>query len=287
MPDANLWDADLADLEKRDNAQRGRLPYPWKGVLDPREAINVSIDRYEPSPDLMPFLDRIWIMKWEQGGRRAEEQRFLPSPNAHFVIGLGQAMLVGVTRKVHGYALEGTGRVLGLRFRVGGLRPFLTGPVARLTDRRVSASLLTGGDDETVETMISAAKCDEAMISIAEGFLRARVPKSDPMADLACAAVDLARQTDGLLRAEDLADRMGVSLRSLQRLFLQYVGVSPKWVIRRYRLQQAAWRLAQGENEPLSHLAADLGYFDQAHLARDFVALLGCSPSDYRRRQRR
>jgi AraC-like DNA-binding protein len=165
------------------------------------------------------------------------------------------------------------------------LRPFLTGPVARLTDRKVSATVLTGVPDETVEAMISAAQGDEAMIRNAEALLRARSPKPDPMGDLACAAVDFARSKDGPLRAEELADKMGVSLRSLQRLFREYIGASPKWVIRRYRLQEAAWRLAQGDDELISHLAADLGYFDQAHLARDFVAMLGCSPSDYRERQ--
>ena len=277
----------MAELEKRDSVERGRLPYPWKGMLDPKEAAKrVGVDRYEPSPDLMPFLDRIWIMRWDLRGCRAGEQRFLPSPNAHFVIGLGQATLAGVTRKVNGFAFEGAGRILGLRFRAGGLRPFLTGPVARLTDRKVSAAMLTGVPDETVVAAISAAESDEAMIRGAEAFLRARLPEPDPMADLACAAVDCARREDGPLRAEELADRSGLSLRSLQRLFHDYVGVSPKWVIRRYRLQEAAWRLAQGDDAPLSHLAADLGYFDQAHLARDFVAMLGCPPSDYRERQR-
>jgi AraC-like DNA-binding protein len=277
----------VAELEKRDSAARGRLPYPWRGMLNPHEAVKrVSIDRYEPSADLKPFLDRIWIMKWDLRGRSAEEQQLLPSPNAHFVVGLGQAALVGVTRKMHSFAFEGAGQVLGLRFRAGGLHPFLTGPVARLTDRKVSATVLTGVADESVEAMISAAQDDEAMIHSAEALLRARSPKSDPMADLASAAVDFARKEDGPLRAEELADQIGVSLRSLQRLFREYVGVSRKWVIRRYRLQEAAWRLAQGDDQFLSHLAASLGYFDQAHLARDFVAILGCSPSDYRERQR-
>jgi streptomycin 6-kinase len=150
-------------------------------MLDPHESVKrVSIDRYEPSADLKPFLDRIWIMKWDLRGRSAEEQQFLPSPNAHFVVGLGQAALVGVTRKVHSSAFEGAGQVLGLRFRAGGLRPFLEGPVARLTDRKVSASVLTGVADESVEAMISAGQDDEAMIHSAEALLRARSPKSDP-----------------------------------------------------------------------------------------------------------
>ena len=87
------------------------------------------------------------------------------------------------------------------------------------------------------------------------------------------------------MHAEALADAMGVSLRTLQRLFRDYVGVSPKWVIRRYRLQEAATRLAQGLDQPLADLAASLGYFDQAHLAREFTQLFGCPPSEYQQSQ--
>ncbi|KAA0075682.1 AraC family transcriptional regulator [Paraburkholderia sp. T12-10] len=61
--------------------------------------------------------------------------------------------------------------------------------------------------------------------------------------------------------------------------------MSPKWVIRRYRLQEVAQRLTTGHNVKLADLAAELGYFDQAHLARDFTRLFGCSPSNYRRTQ--
>jgi AraC-like DNA-binding protein len=56
-------------------------------------------------------------------------------------------------------------------------------------------------------------------------------------------------------------------------------------VIRRYRLQEAARWLAQGQKLHIARLASDLGYFDQAHLARDFGHLFGRSPEDYRRSQ--
>lgn len=76
-----------------------------------------------------------------------------------------------------------------------------------------------------------------------------------------------------------------MSLRGLQRLFCEYVGVSPKWVIQRYRLQDAAVLLASGSSGQLAALAAELGYFDQAHLAQDFRRLFGISPSQYRQSQ--
>jgi len=63
---------------------------------------------------------------------------------------------------------------------------------------------------------------------------------------------------------------------------LDSVGVSPKWVIRHFRLHDAASRLAKAEDVNLTSLAQDLGYADQAHFTRDFKAIVGRSPSDYR-----
>ncbi len=73
-----------------------------------------------------------------------------------------------------------------------------------------------------------------------------------------------------------------MSVRSLQRLFGDYVGVSPKWVMRRARLHEAALRADGGEPVDWAALAIDLGYADQAHLTREFTATIGVPPSRYR-----
>jgi AraC-like DNA-binding protein len=80
----------------------------------------------------------------------------------------------------------------------------------------------------------------------------------------------------------------GLTERRLQRLFADYVGVSPKWVMRRARLHEAALRVEADGPASVNWavLAADLGYADQAHLARDFTATLGVSPSRYAARPR-
>ena len=66
-----------------------------------------------------------------------------------------------------------------------------------------------------------------------------------------------------------------MSTRSLQRLFAAYVGLSPKAVLARYRLQDAAASIDAGEVTDLAGLAAELGWFDQAHFSRDFRAVVG------------
>ena len=85
---------------------------------------------------------------------------------------------------------------------------------------------------------------------------------------------------------DDLVDRYGLNKRMLQRLFARYVGVSPKWVIQRYRLNEAAEQLATGESVSQAELALNLGYSDQAHFIRDFKSIVGVSPAAYARAAR-
>jgi AraC-like DNA-binding protein len=54
-------------------------------------------------------------------------------------------------------------------------------------------------------------------------------------------------------------------------------------VVQRYRLHEAAERLAADEQLDLATLAVELGYFDQAHFARDFKAIVGSPPNRYAR----
>ena len=70
-------------------------------------------------------------------------------------------------------------------------------------------------------------------------------------------------------------------VRRLQRLFADYVGVSPKWVMRRARLHEAAERAEGGGQVDWAALASDLGYADQAHLTRDFTETIGVPPARY------
>ena len=72
--------------------------------------------------------------------------------------------------------------------------------------------------------------------------------------------------------------------RFLQRLSAERIGLTPKWLIRRRRLQEAARHLA-GDASGLADLAASLGYADQAHFQRDFKSVTGMTPVTYARQR--
>jgi AraC-like DNA-binding protein len=119
------------------------------------------------------------------------------------------------------------------------------------------------------------------MVKRAEAFLRARLPERDETVELINQITDRIIADREITKVDDLVSRFNLSKRTLQRLFNQYVGASPKWVIKQYRLQEAADQLAGGEAVAGSGLAQKLGYFDQAHFIKDFKTTVGSSPGEY------
>lgn len=89
------------------------------------------------------------------------------------------------------------------------------------------------------------------------------------------------RDDRSILRVDAVADEFALGKRQLQRLFAEYVGVSPKWVIERYRMHEAVEQLTSGGKNDLAELAHNLGYFDQAHFHKAFRRLTGKAPGEY------
>jgi AraC-like DNA-binding protein len=133
------------------------------------------------------------------------------------------------------------------------------------------------------EHAFDARANDERMMSLVDRFLLARLPAPDAQVDAISAIVDRIMSDRDIIKVDDVAARFDINKRTLQRLFNQYVGVNPKWVIKRYRLHEAVERVAAGEVVNWSQLAMDLGYFDQTHFIKDFKALIGKSPAEYAR----
>ena len=255
-----------------------------KGVLDPALAAQrLRIGRYLPATDLKSFIEYFWVVEWDLRGQEPHVQKTLPYPCVHLVFEAGRSGIFGVMNGVFERRIEGAARALGVRFRPGGFRGVLGGPVATITDRVIPLSAVYEFDVAAAETEVLAGAGDAALVSTAERLLRTRIPAIDDTVDLVHGIVDRIANERDINRVDELAAQVKLGERALQRLFNDYVGVSPKWVIRRSRLQDAAARLANAEDVNLTQLAAELGYSDQAHFTRDFKTLVGRSPSDYRR----
>ena len=219
-------------------------------------------------------------MEWDRRGQVPHTVEVLPYPCVNLVLARGVVRVHGVGRRRFAYVLEGRDSVFGVKFRPGGFHPFLGSDVSALTDRAVPIEGVFGEAGAAFARALAGCDEREGRIALADGFLRGLRPEPDPRAELAAGVVGLAMLDETIDRVADLAARCGTTPRSLQRLFQAYVGVPPKWVLQRRRLHHAAARLEQGSGG-LAALALDLGYFDQAHLTRDFRALVGRPPARY------
>jgi AraC-like DNA-binding protein len=259
-----------------------------KGVVAPSQARKMfRMERYLPAPELAPFLDHFWIVEWDLTGQPPFVQRTLPYPCVHLVFdSTGASGIWGVPTGAFDYELKGAGKVCGLRFRPGAFRAFLGRPLHSITDRVLALTEVFPWDDAAARRAVLDTPDDATMTAAAARLLAPLLPAPDPQVERIAAILRRAETTPGLTQVEQLALDAGMGVRSLQQLFSDYVGVSPKWAIRRFRLHEAADRLASGAEPDLAALAHELGYFDQAHFSSDFRKLVGESPAQYRKRAR-
>ena len=243
--------------------------------------------RLAPSSALAGIVQHFWIVRWDLRGYEPRRPDTLPHPNVHLVLEPG-----GGTR-IHGVhtgrftrVLEGEGRVFGVKFRPGGFRPFFGRPVSLLRNRSASICDVFGVDAASLEREVFAHREDAELVAVAERFFSARLPLPDPDVERVGEIVDIIAVDRSITTVEQVMERWQVGKRTLQRLFNEYVGVGPKWVINRYRLHEAIERLADNPPTGWTQLALELGYFDQAHFIRDFKALVGRPPAAYVRQQR-
>jgi AraC-like DNA-binding protein len=241
--------------------------------------------RVAPSRALAGIVQHFWIVRWDLCGCAPQLRETLPHPNVHLVLEPGQTGIYGIHTGRFTRRLEGQGGVFGVKFVPGGFRPFLGRSVSTLRNRSVPLYDVFDAAAESLEHEVFAHQEDEHMIAVVERFLTVRLPPVDPEVERVAAIVDGIAADRGITAVEHLLERGRLGKRALQRLFNEYVGVGPKWVINRYRLHEAIERLAADVPVDWAELALELGYFDQAHFIRDFKALVGQSPAVYVRKK--
>lgn len=255
------------------------------GILRPEEARRrIDLRRYPPAPELADYVERYWAVHWDLTGRAGYSVELIPHPCVNLTVmpGLGaQVHGVGTRKSVH--PLSGTGFVFGAKFRPGGFGAFRSVRTAVLADRSVPMRDYFGpAAEDDLAAAVLAATDDADRIRIFDAFLRERLPATvDHNYALVLRIIATMLDDRSITRVDQVAARFAVSVRTLQRSFNRYVGVGPKWVIRRYRLHDGAERIARGEVSDPAALARQLGWFDQAHFTRDFTAIIGMPPLEY------
>jgi len=268
------------------------------GILRPEElARHVDLQRSPAGADVTRWVENHWSLRWDLPEGASFASQVLPHPTCSLTVELGThprpgvpagdpVVVTGVATRRFDVDVRGAGQVLGVRFRPGGLAALTGRRAADWTDAVVPA-----------RTVLPAALCeilaDPELVTTPDAWI-ARVEADlvglagdevDPRYDLLLEVVADMLADRTLVTVQQVGERHGVSVRTLQRLFTRYVGVGPKWVLGRYRMHDAVSELDAGYDGSLTALAHRSGWYDQAHFNRDFTALVGIAPGAYRDRR--
>jgi AraC-like DNA-binding protein len=179
--------------------------------------------------------------------------------------------------------IEHDGELRGVQLDLSPLaaRRIFRVPMHELAGRAVALEELLGSEAGLLEERIAEAPSWEQRFALLERELGARLDGAEPPP----ADVDRAWRrlvtSDGRLRVGELARELGCSRKHLGARFRDHVGLPPKLVARILRFRRAADLLLEPEAPGLAQLAADCGYYDQAHLDRDFRDLAGTTPTAF------
>jgi len=262
--------------------------------------------RGRPAPPLRPFVE--WYAGFRQAGVAPARHRGLPSPALTFILTLDDPLVVAAHSDPRQPPAEYTtllgglhtapalithaGRQSGIQLALTplGARALLGMPAAELANVDVDASAVLGQFAGELRERIGEQGTWAGRFSVLDTLLGQRVRAAGaaacPRPEVGYAWRRL-RADSGAVRVSALAAETGWSERYLNARFRAETGLSPKEAARVFRFTAARRRIAEaavssrGAGLSLADLAAECGYYDQAHLAREFRALAGCPPTQW------
>ncbi|WP_165943120.1 helix-turn-helix domain-containing protein [Gordonia zhaorongruii] len=257
----------------------------------------MDFKRYPAPAELDGLIDWFWSVRWDLPAGTRHRQPLIATPAVNVSVGTSPppgddpppgpyplgTQVNGVTTAVTVRSLSGSGWNVAAKTTTGGFGAWVD-DVHALNDAHLPTAAVLPVDDGLALRVAGIAFGVGRMAPIAEELVRLLDARPRARIDRAreVSAVASAAENDRTIRTVDqLAKLGGVTSRTLQRMFDACAGVSPTWVIRRFRLIDAAEHVRDGRPPDWAALAADLGYSDQAHLTRDFTATLGTSPASY------
>jgi len=234
-----------------------------------------------PSSDLATIVKHFLILEADIHG--IVDHRLFSDGNSGMAFHYGDPFISNNTRsfiygqitKFHNIISAGKVRMLVVVFHPYGAHSLLKMPAKELTDSIIPLKDLWGNDADILEDKIQHDHAGR--IAHIETFLRQKIKQAPD--GLVKSAVSLINSHRGLISMKELSASVDVNERTLERKFLQNIGVSPKHFSNTIRLQYFLKSLKKKSS--LTSLAYECGYYDQAHLIREFKKNVGITPNKY------
>ena len=250
---------------------------------------------YSPGPQLSRFVEIIWIVNGVPGYNR---EMVLPNGAIEVIFNFGSyhklvdktnherfqvfrdCWIAGLQEDSIVIEASRESNLLGIRFRPGGAYPFLHLPVFELTNRVIECEKLFGGWLSELRDHLFEAKSDDEKIRLIEAALLRRIDprRIDPLIEYVLTEL---RSKNGQESIRQLSCSAGISNKHLITRMRKTVGTSPKLLARILRFQSVISLVKDCVEVNWTQVAHHCGYYDQAHMIREFHLFSNATPRDY------
>jgi AraC-like DNA-binding protein len=189
-------------------------------------------------------------------------------------------MVIGMFTQSHKVLFQSRVNAFGIRFKPDGFYRIFGVPPADFLDAYENIALVLDRQFREFGQRIREAKTKESRIALSEKFLMDCLSDNDVVENYVDYAAQMIRHYPDI-RILDLADKVHISQRQLERRFKDRIGISPKHYLRLNRIQKAIQYLNLQNSNDLFSVAYSCGYFDQAHFINDFKKITGLNPTTF------
>lgn len=256
---------------------------------------------YQPRYPLSRFIECLWS---QIGVAPYARDKILPTATIELMINLGgphrvlnsddfsrfelhrDSWVAGMQNSFLVTEAVAETEMVGVRFKPGGAYPFFDFPISELSDHVTAMDCIWGRLVGEIQEQLYAIVDIHARLRLLEQILCRHLSAEIDGWRTTQAAVTALAQPHGPTTVRALSDHIGISHKHLITQFGRIIGLSPKALQRVLRFNQLLYAIDPTQPINWAALAVEHGYYDQAHLNKEFLAFAGMNPTTYMKRRR-
>jgi AraC-like DNA-binding protein len=252
---------------------------------------------YQPGPLLKDYVQCFFLCRSDSEGIR--EDKVFATGCVELLFNLGEdgpqqikkdetisqpdIQLWGQTIQPFTFTTWGKHVMFGIRFQGHSAACFFHEPIESFNNQVVDGTDIGGKDIKVLHSQLREADSLDQQIALVEAYLVRRLLMLQSRfgkLPLMHSVIRNMEKEDSMDNIHAICSQHGISMRYLQKLFLQYAGLSPLLYNKIVRFQRSI-HLVSNKSESLTSIAYQCGYFDQSHFIKDFKFFTGSVPSRF------
>ena len=262
---------------------------------------NINFKMYAPKAPLDKYVQAIWLAK-KIDNIEVQPFKILSDCAASVVFNFAgslelnrgsectrvdnQGVIIGPGKDLLTKTFNGPINAIGIHFLASGGHVFFSQTMDTLANQFVgnAANSFLGGLALSKQlTHLSENTHPKILIDIVESHLVSELSQYEGQAQQRLSHLLHLVENGADFSLQDLANSLDVSIREVQRIFKQFVGVAPNVFLRVNKINQIKGKVANNDFTTLTELAIESGYFDQAHFTREFKLFMQATPKQYQK----